>query len=94
VIVIDLSKSTARRTRNILIQPIAGTGNNQPDALGGGELLSTSSLAVSLRAAGKVAFIDVWSQQVEGFVDIAAPSPFNPATCQDCAVHGITVRRE
>jgi hypothetical protein len=77
------------------VQPVPGTGNNQPDAMGGGEPIVSETLPVSLRAAGQVALVDVESLEINGFVKITEPSPpgtFSTMSCIGCSVHGVTVR--
>lgn len=95
VVVFDLSTQPVTNLGSLLLQPLHGTGNNQPDALGGGEVVQDGTLPVSLRAAGQVAFVDAGDLEIEKFIRIADPSPpgtFSTATCIGCAVHGVTVR--
>jgi len=99
VVIIDLTTQPVTNVGTILLQPLPGTGNNQPDAMGGGEVISRGTLPVSLRAAGKVALIKRPSgpggTHRIAFVDIAAPSPpgtFDLNTCIGCSAHGVTVR--
>jgi hypothetical protein len=92
VIVIDLSRNPVRNLGAITFATQPGASDDQPDAVGGGELLTGRTLAVSLRAAGNIAFVDTHRNEVIGYTHLADPSPFNPATCQDCAVHGVTLR--
>jgi hypothetical protein len=91
VIVVDLTTTPVTNLGSIHFDTIPGAGNDQPDALGGGEHVD-GILPVSLRAAGKVALVEVDTLDVVKVFDIAPPSAFNPATCQGCAVHGVTVR--
>jgi DNA-binding beta-propeller fold protein YncE len=94
VIVADLTTTPVTKLGSIHFDTIPGAGNDQPDAVGGGEQIGDKSvLPVSLRAAGKIALVDTDSLAVLKTIDIAAPSSFNPATCQGCAVHGVTVRK-
>ena len=72
-------------------------GNNQPDAMGGGEVIVDGTLPVSLRAAGQVALLKgprgPGGPHRTEFIQIATPSPtVDPMTCNNCSVHGITVR--
>jgi DNA-binding beta-propeller fold protein YncE len=92
VILVDLTTTPVRKIGSIVFDTIPGAGNDQPDALGGGEHVRRF-LPVSLRAAGKVAIVDTYDNEIEKVIDIAAPSTFNPATCEGCAVHGVTVRK-
>jgi DNA-binding beta-propeller fold protein YncE len=92
VIVIDLTTNPVTNLGAITFTSGPGTSDDQPDAVGGGEMVSGDTLAVSLRAAGKLALVDVNTRAIRGYVDLSAPAPFNPATCQDCAVHGVTMR--
>jgi DNA-binding beta-propeller fold protein YncE len=92
VILIDLEDTIA-----VNKGAISFGANTQPDALGGGERVG-KTLPVSLRASGQLAFVDVKKAKrnkpdsVIEVQDVAAPGAFNPATCQDCAIHGVTVR--
>jgi DNA-binding beta-propeller fold protein YncE len=92
VIVADLTTNPVTNLGAITFASAPGTSDDQPDAMGGGELLTGKTMAVSLRAAGKIAFVDIASQQILSYLHLADPSPFNPATCQDCAIHGVTIR--
>ena len=96
VVTIDLTTQPVTQLGTILLQPVPGAGNNQPDAFGGGEAIVDGTLPVSLRAAGQVAFIDADEREIKTFIPIASPvSPpgnFNKMTCIGCAVHGVTVR--
>ncbi|HEV2037940.1 MAG TPA: hypothetical protein VGQ96_04960, partial [Candidatus Eremiobacteraceae bacterium] len=58
LVTIDLTTQPVTKLGTILLQPLPGTGNNQPDALGGGEAIVDGTLPVSLRAAGQVALVD------------------------------------
>jgi len=55
---IDLTTQPVTKLGTILFQPLTGTGNNQPDVMGGGEVIVDGTLAISLRAAGQVAPVD------------------------------------
>ena len=55
---IDLTTQPVTKLETILFQPLTGTGNNQPDAMGGGVVIVDGALAISLRAAGQVAPVD------------------------------------
>lgn len=55
---IDLTTQPVTKLGTILFQPLTGTGNNQPDAMGGGVVIVDGALAISLRAAGQVAPVD------------------------------------
>jgi DNA-binding beta-propeller fold protein YncE len=98
VVAIDLTTQPVTKLGTILLQPLTRTGstaNNQPDALGGGEVIVDGTLPVSLRAAGQLALIDADSLDIDSFVKIADPSPpgtFSTMTCIGCSVHGVTVR--
>ena len=95
VVAIDLTTQPVTKLRTIPLQPLPGTGNNQPDAMGGGEAIVGDTLPVSLRAAGQVALVDADSLEINGFVEITEPSPpgtFSTMTCIGCSVHGVTVR--
>jgi hypothetical protein len=95
VVTIDLTTQPVTKLGTILLQPIPGTGNDQPDAMGGGEVIVDGTLPVSLRAAGQVALVDAESFEINSFVKITEPSPpgtFSTMTCIGCSVHGVTVR--
>jgi DNA-binding beta-propeller fold protein YncE len=95
VVAFDLTTQPVTKLQTIPLQPIPGTGNNQPDAMGGGDPISSETLPVSLRAAGQLALIDVDSFEINRFVEITDPSPpgaFSTMTCIGCAVHGVTIR--
>jgi DNA-binding beta-propeller fold protein YncE len=92
VIVIDLTTNPVTNAGAITFDSQPGTSDDQPDAVGGGELLTGKTLAVSLRAAGNIAFVGVKKRKILGYLHLSEPAPFNPATCQDCAVHGVTIR--
>jgi hypothetical protein len=95
VVAIDLTTQPVTKLGTILLQPVSGTGNDQPDALGGGEVIMDGTLPVSLRAAGQVALIDADDLEIEKFIGITTPSPpgtFSTMTCIGCSVHGVTVR--
>jgi DNA-binding beta-propeller fold protein YncE len=95
VVVIDLTTDPVTNLGTILLQPLSGTGSNQPDAMGGGEAIVNGTLPVSLRAAGQLALVNAVTRKIKHFIEIAEPSPpgtFNPMNCNDCSVHGVTVR--
>ena len=95
VVVVDLTTQPVTNLGTILLQPLPGTGNNQPDALGGGAPIVDGTMPVGLRAAGQVALVDTDDLEVETFIGITSPSPpgtFSTITCIGCSVHGVTVR--
>jgi DNA-binding beta-propeller fold protein YncE len=95
LVVIDLTTDPVTRLGTILLQPLPGTGNNQPDGQGGGEAIVNGTLPVSLRAAGQVALIDADDLEIKTFIPIASPAPpgtFSPMNCNLCSVHGVAVR--
>jgi DNA-binding beta-propeller fold protein YncE len=95
LVTIDLTTQPVTKLGTIPLQPIPGTGNNQPDALGGGQPIVDGTLPVGLRSAGQVALIDADSLEIKGFIPITSPAPpgtFSTMTCIGCAVHGVTVR--
>ena len=102
IILADLTGPVARRVGTLHLDPTPGIGNDQPDALGGGETVRGNTLFVGLRASGQLAIVNV-KQQTTTFLQLSPPAPFNPATCGPpppqppngqggCAVHGVTVR--
>ena len=95
LVTIDLTTQPVTKLGTIPLQPIPGTGNNQPDALGGGQPIVDGTLPVSLRSAGQVALIDAGSLEIKSFIPITSPAPpgtFSTMTCIGCAVHGVTIR--
>ena len=95
VVAIDLATQPVTKLGTILLQPLVGIGNDQPDGMGGGETIVDGTLPVSLRAAGQVALVDADSLEINRFVKITDPSPpptFSTMTCIGCSVHGVTVR--
>jgi hypothetical protein len=95
LVTIDLTTQPVTKLGTIKLQPLPGTGNNQPDALGGGEAIVDGTLPVSLRAAGEVALVDAGDLQIKSFIPIASPAPpgsFSTMSCIGCAIHGVTVR--
>jgi hypothetical protein len=92
VIVADLRTNPVTNLGAITFDSAPGTSDDQPDAVGGGELFDGKTLAVGLRAAGNIAFVDARRRRVQTYLHLSEPAPFNPATCQDCAVHGVTIR--
>jgi DNA-binding beta-propeller fold protein YncE len=91
LVVIDLTTQPLTKLRTVRLQPRPGTGNNQPDALGGGELVVGDTLPVTLRAAGQLALANMATFAAK-FVPLSPPTEFNPMTCAGCAIHGVTVR--
>lgn len=101
VIIIDLTTTPVTNLGSIRFDQVAGVGNNQPDAFGGGEVISGNVLPVGLRAAGNVALVNAHNLKVRALVNLAPPSAFNPMTCGPvgaptgpggCAIHGVTPR--
>jgi hypothetical protein len=92
IVFVDLSAQPVKKLGTLVLSPRPGTGNNQPDALGGGEPIQGGLLPVSLRAAGQLALVDLADRSARSYTPIAPPSPLNPMTCQGCAIHGVTVR--
>jgi hypothetical protein len=101
VIVIDLTTTPVTNLGSIRFDQVAGVGNNQPDALGGGEPIYGHVLPVGLRAAGNVALLDARNLTLRSLVNLEPPAPFNLMTCGPvgaptgpggCAVHGVTPR--
>ncbi len=95
VVAIDLTTQPVTKLGTILLQPVTGTGNNQPDAMGGGEVIVDGTLPVSLRAAGQVALVDAESLEINTFIGLttpSAPGTFSTMTCIGCSVHGVTIR--
>jgi DNA-binding beta-propeller fold protein YncE len=102
VILADLTGPIVRRIGALRLDPTPGIGNDQPDALGGGETVRGNTLFVSLRASGQLAIVKI-NQQTATFLPLSPPAPFNPANCGPpppqppngqggCAIHGVTVR--
>ena len=101
VIVIDLTTTPVTNLGSIRFDQVAGLGNNQPDALGGGEPIYGEVLPVGLRAAGNLAILNAHNLEQRTLVSLEPPAPFNPMTCGPvgpptgaggCAVHGVTPR--
>lgn len=101
VIVFDLTTTPVTKIGSIVFDQIPGTGNNQPDAFGGGEAIYGNVLPVGLRAAGNVALVNAHNLEVRTLVNLEPPAPFNPMTCGPvgpptapggCAIHGVTPR--
>jgi hypothetical protein len=101
VIVIDLTTTPVTNLGAIRFDQVAGVGNNQPDAFGGGEAIYGNVLPVGLRAAGNVALLNAHNLEVRTIVNLEPAAPFNPMTCGPvgpptgaggCAVHGVTPR--
>jgi hypothetical protein len=102
IILADLTAPIVTPIGALRLDPTPGIGNDQPDALGGGETVRGNTLFVSLRASGQLAIVKV-NQQTARFLQLSPPAPFNPATCGPpppeppngqggCAIHGVTVR--
>lgn len=101
VIVIDLTTTPVTKLGAILFDQVPGLGNNQPDALGGGEPIYGNALPVGLRAAGNVAIVNAHNLELRTLVNLEPPARFNLMTCGPvgpptgpggCAVHGVTPR--
>ena len=96
VVIIDLTTDPVTNLGTIALQPLPGTGNNQPDAVGGGEPIVNGTLPVTLRGSGRLALVNTITGRIKRFIELAEPSPpgtFNPMNCNDCSVHGVSVRR-
>ena len=102
LILADLSAPLVTPLGALRLDPTPGIGNDQPDALGGGETVRGNTLFVGLRASGQLAIVNI-KQQTAAFLQLSPPAPFNPATCGPpppqpptgqggCAIHGVTVR--
>jgi hypothetical protein len=89
---VDLTVHPVKKLGTLVLNARPGAGSNQPDALGGGELIHGRMLPVSLRAAGQLALVDLGDRSLKSYTPIAPPSSFNPMTCQGCAIHGVTIR--
>jgi DNA-binding beta-propeller fold protein YncE len=87
LVLIDLRGDKVRVADILALDPTPGPANDQPDAIG----VKGNTVFVSLRAAGKIAVIDV-NQRTVSYLDLAPASVFNPANCSGCAVHGVAVR--
>jgi hypothetical protein len=92
IVFIDLTAQPVKKLGTLVLNPRPGSGNNQPDAIGGGEPIRSGILPVSLRAAGQLALVNLADRSVKSYIPIAPPSTFDPMTCQGCAVHGVTIR--
>jgi DNA-binding beta-propeller fold protein YncE len=101
VIVIDLTTTPVTNLGSIRFDQVPGLGNNQPDAVGGGEPIYGDVLPVGLRAAGNVAIINAHNLERRTLVNLEPPAPFNMMTCGPlgaptgaggCAIHGVTPR--
>jgi YVTN family beta-propeller protein len=93
IVLIDLIANPVRKLGTLALTALPGLSANQPDALGGGEPIQNGMLPVSLRAAGQVAVVDLKNMSGRTYTPVAAPvGPFNPMTCMNCPVHGVTVR--
>lgn len=98
IILADLTGPVASQIAALQIDPTAGSGNDEPDALS----VRGNTLFVSLRASGQLAIVKV-NQQAVTFLRLSPPAAFNPLTCGPplpqppngqggCAIHGVTVR--
>jgi len=101
VIVIDLTTTPVTNLGSIRFDQVAGVGNNQPDAVGGGEPIYGNVLPVGLRAAGNLAVVNAHNLELRSIVNLEPAAPFNLMTCGPvgaptgaggCAVHGVTPR--
>ena len=71
------------------LSPVAGIGNDEPDAMA----VRGNTLFVTLRESGKLAIVQVNQESVDS-LDLTAPfANFSPVTCAGCALHGVTVRQ-
>jgi hypothetical protein len=75
IVIIDMATSTAVPFD---LNPTPGTNNDRPDAIA----MEGHMALISLRAAGKLAILDVKKLTVE-YIDLAPPSPF--------AIHGVAI---
>jgi DNA-binding beta-propeller fold protein YncE len=87
LVLADLRTATVGPLGTVKLDPTAGVGSDQPDAIA----VRGDTVFVSLRASGKLAIVQA-NQRTATYIDISAPTPFDPATCAGCAVHGVTVR--
>jgi len=78
IILIDLTTQTVTKLRTLRLQPVPGTGNNQPDSIGY-EPVGGNILPATLRAAGQLALINLADLSVK-FVPISPPTSFDPKT--------------
>jgi len=101
VIIIDLTTTPVTKVGSIVFDQMAGVGNNQPDAFGGGEVIYGNVLPVGLRAAGNVALVNAHNLELRTLVNLEPAGPFNPMTCGHvgaptgpggCPIHGVTPR--
>jgi hypothetical protein len=102
VIIIDLTTTPVTNLGSIHFNQVAGIGNNQPDAFGGGEVIYGNVLPVGLRAAGNVALVNAYTLKVRSLVNLEPSGPFNLMTCGPavgpptgpggCPIHGVTPR--
>ncbi|HVH30664.1 MAG TPA: beta-propeller fold lactonase family protein [bacterium] len=93
IVLIDLIANPVRKLGTLALTALPGLSANQPDALGGGEPIQRGMLPVSLRAAGQVAVVDLRNMSGRTYTPVVPPlGPFNPMTCMNCPVHGVTVR--
>jgi DNA-binding beta-propeller fold protein YncE len=88
VVLVDLAGPIASKEGTMALSPVAGIGNDEPDAMA----VRGNTLFVTLRESGKLAIVQVNQGSVD-YLDLAAPfADFNPVTCAGCALHGVTVR--
>lgn len=87
LILADLTQPIVTNLGPLALDPTPGVGNDQPDAIA----VRGDTLFVSLRASGKLAIVKA-NQRIVSYLDISPPTPFNPANCAGCAIHGVTVR--
>ena len=73
-------------------QPPPGTGNNQPTP-GGGEPIVNGTLPVSLSVGPVGIGTTTGKIALHRAAEPSPPGTFNPMNCNDCSVHGVTVRR-
>src|SRR5262245_32877077 len=86
LILADLTQPMATNLGALALDPTPGAGNDQPDAIA----VRGDTIFVSLRASGKLAIVKA-NQRTVSYLDISPPTPFNPANCAGCAIHGVTV---
>lgn len=72
---IDQTTQPVTKLGTILLQPLTGTGCNQRDATGGGEVIVDGTLPVSRHAAGQVALVDARDFEMKTFIGSTGPSP-------------------
>ncbi len=72
VVIIDLTTDPVTNLGTIVMQQLPGTGNNQPDAMGGGEPIVNGTLPVSLRASGQLALVNTITGRIKRSIELAA----------------------